>query len=267
MLKIRKKPTATNYFDNYYINDGTLENVIIDHYFDINEQTQVINYKTIVNDADYYSASIDFEQLKQSAYWTDQNLFGVHSDNLNDLKTSNELVLNCIYAESMSSQKRLADPTFEYHLSPFYIFVPSKNSSINDIIWIIPTSTGINNSDDLVRPSINVQVTGPSSTGVTLSEQPEFIANNLINTINVSGPTSIQSNSTFTLNLSVSDTSIKEIFVDAINGIANKTRVYLTNGSGSLEVSTAGLTTADNVRIKFGYKYFTGVTTYTKVIS
>jgi hypothetical protein len=264
MLKTVKKPTTTNYFD-IYIGEN-VQNIDIDHYFNINEETKLINYKLIVNDADYYSCSIDFEKLKESAYWSDQNLFGVHLDNIEKLKISNKLVLECIYADSMISQLRLADPNFGYQFSPFYVFVPSKDSSINDLIWVIPTSNGVS-SDEVARPPINVAVTGPSAQGVVLSEQPEFINNNLISTITVSGPASIETNSTFTLNLSVSDTSIKEIFVDAISGTTNKTRVYLTNGTGSLQVSTAGLTTTDNVKIKFGYKYFTGVTTYTKVIS
>ena len=267
MLKIRQKKYVSNYFETYYNKDNTLENVDIEHYFDVNEQTEIINYKLIINGDDYYSFPINFAELKQSAFWADQNLFGLHIDNTFQLKTYSKLVLDCVYADSMASQLGTASPKLGYQFSPFFIFVPSKNSSINDLIWIIPTSYGRSNDPEETHPAINVQIGGTSGSGVIISEQPEFINNNLISTINVSGPSSIQENSTFTLNLLVSDTSITEIYVDVVNGITNKNRIYLTNGSGNLDVSTTGLMSGEQVKLKFGYKYFTGVTTYTKVIS
>ena len=45
------------------------------------------------------------------------------------------------------------------------------------------------------------------------------------------------------------------------------TRIALTNGVGTIRVSSLGLSTGDPVRIKFGYKYFTGVAEYTTTIA
>jgi len=48
------------------------------------------------------------------------------------------------------------------------------------------------------------------------------------------------------------------IYIEAVHGIVSGTRLKVKNGIATLPVSSVGLTAGDDVRVKFGWKYFPG---------
>lgn len=49
-----------------------------------------------------------------------------------------------------------------------------------------------------------------------------------------------------------------DVYLETTGGVLSKTRVKTVNGSGSVEFYAAGLTSGDTVKMKCGFKYFTG---------
>jgi len=70
-----------------------------------------------------------------------------------------------------------------------------------------------------------------------------------------------------TLTVTTEDTSITEVYAEAVFGIVSKTRIALTNGVGTVNVMSLGLSVGDPIRIKFGYKFFTGLSEYTNTVT
>jgi len=143
------------------------------------------------------------------------------------------------------------------YYSPVRIFVPSKTSTVNDLIFVFAAGSPIpeesRHHTDLIF--------SPSPTETIASWKT------LLATLTITGPATVNADEVIDLNVACSDNSVTEVFVEPVIGATNKTRVLLDNGQGTLKVNTFGLSIGDEINIKFGYKYFTGISRYTKTVS
>jgi len=110
---------------------------------------------------------------------------------------------------------------------------------------------------------ITVPVVGPLSTTYS-SEEESVEFSDYIPAISVTANTeTVNAGDSVTLTLS---SELSTVWVEPIIGTTNKTRVNMINGSGTLTVYTNDLQAGETVRIKFGSKYFTGISEYTKTL-
>jgi hypothetical protein len=78
--------------------------------------------------------------------------------------------------------------------------------------------------------------------------------------------TTVAAGDPITVNVICED-NVSMVYLEPIVGILPKTRVKITNKTGSFIINTDGLVAGDEVSIKLGYKYFTGVTVFNKTLA
>lgn len=165
-------------------------------------------------------------------------------------------VINVSAATLITKDSTIFKEEYNNFYSPVRIFVPSKNSTINDLVIVL--------LDDVI-PEGSVHPTTAETDPPDLETLQTW--KDLLATITITGPATINVDEIVDLNIQCSDSSVSEVFVEPVIGATNKTRVLLDNGQGTLKVNTFGLSSGDEVNIKFGYKYFTGISRYTKTVS
>ncbi len=211
-----------------------------------------------------FNFEIPYNIITENTAFGDQTLWAITDSCIKNKRVDGESepyvltqqdIINVGATTFVSKDSRIFREEYNNYYSPIRIFVPSKTSTIDDLTIVF--------IDDLPRdtPVITVFETNPSTTDVLESWK------DLLATITVTGPTSIGPDETADLNVTCSDTSVTEIFVEPVIGATNKTRVIMNNGQGTLKVNTFGLSSGDEIDIKFGYKYFTGISRYTKTVS
>jgi hypothetical protein len=216
---------------------------------------------------------IPFEIIKENSAFGDQTIWAI-KDTLLDLKCApgspveryvltQQDIINVGTSTAISKDPVIFKEQYNDYYSPIRIFVPSKNSTIDDLTIVII-------EDRPTVDSIHPNTIETVPTGLELVEneaKPLESWKLLLATITTTGPATVNADEVVDLNIQCSDTSVTEVFVEPIIGAVNKTRVLLNNGQGSLKLNTFGLSTGDQVDIKFGYKYFTGISRYTKTVS
>jgi len=94
-----------------------------------------------------------------------------------------------------------------------------------------------------------------------------------VNILDLVAPITLSSTqSTVTANSSISVTVnsqpyIDEVYLESVSGILNKTRVKLTNGVGKFSIMTTDLEVGEEVRVKAGHRKWTGIASFTKILS
>jgi len=68
------------------------------------------------------------------------------------------------------------------------------------------------------------------------------------------------------VNVTCSD-NISTVYLEPITGYLPKTRVKITNKTGSFVIKTDGLNSGDIVSVKLGHKYFTGAAVFNKTLA
>jgi hypothetical protein len=229
----------------------------------------------LVTNKDTNIRVLDFEIplgiIKQNPAFADQTLWVIKDSLLEKYTKSNSFdgeyvveryvltqqdLLNVAAATFISKDPNIFKEDYNNYYSPIRIFVPSKNSTVDDLTIVflkeqIPT----------VGSFVNASESNPAAVETIQTWK------NLLATITVTGPTTVSADEVVDLNIACSNTSVTEVFVEPVIGATNKTRIFLDNGQGTLKVNTSGLSSGDTVDIKFGYKYFTGISRYTKTVS
>ena len=264
MLTFKNTPVSAGLYDRFVLvsdNESTSEVSVL-----VSTQNNNISYK-IINDTTNTTSLdliIPFEIITNHSLYSDQSMWTVSYDVIRDNTTTHE---NCsqyvvkssdiinMFSNTISTKDAiLGREKYNTQCVPFRIFVPSKSSTIEDLV--------------IVQLNPIVQTEHYVYSSVTLMAGQNILGwKDLISSINISGPSSVNDNESFTLSIQTEDSSITEVFVEPICGYVNKTRVLLQNGTGSLQVDTSGLNTGDIVDIKFGFKQLTGIARYTKQIS
>jgi hypothetical protein len=231
-----------------------------------------VNYKFIVSNNEKIVCNfiIDLDIIKSRTDFSDQTLWAIKDSvfeehtNRADKNSSYTLqssdFISC-YAETLITKaNNRGTAEFDGNKAPIKFFVPSKNSVIDNVYFVVIYEE--------VQPEVfdnfPFEFTTTGDVNVTSLDK----VNNLISdiTITSSNPT-INEDDSVTLTLTTEDTSITEIYAEAVFGIVAKTRILLNNGVGTVNVSSLGLSSGDPVRIKFGYKYFSGVAEYTNTVT
>jgi hypothetical protein len=159
--------------------------------------------------------------------------------------------------------------------SLFNFFVTSDNPTSDDIILVIQKPMAISDTRDYyppktVRPGGDniVDRTGFADHTIevdtSLSLLKEFISppEELMAQINT---TSSISGDVITVNVTT-DERIDFLYLQTNTGFLPKTKIPLTNGTGSFKVITTGLDSGDTVSVKIGFKFWLAQTTFTKTI-
>lgn len=220
-----------------------------------NEETPVLDFK------------IPFDIITENTAFGDQTLWTIKdtylkqwaapgSEVFRKTLTQNDII-NCSAKTLITKDSTMFKEEYDNYYSPIRIFVPAKTSTVNDVVVVFVTASDI--PEDSKHHTALVCNPVPTQ---QLNSSFDLFA-----TISITGPSTINSDELVDLNISCSDTSVTEVFVEPVIGAVNKSRVLLDNGQGTLKVNTFGLSTGDEINIKFGYKYFTGVSRYTKTVS
>jgi hypothetical protein len=272
-LLIRKitRPTFLGYLKPIDVTSesDTYPSVTFDHV--INLSNNILNYKMVVGEDTILNLNLDLSTIKtpgntSTLFSADQVLIGIADKVIDDIQALE--TVNTPYDVKYDQLVNMFNTTFlskdigeninyNGNKCPFKIFVPSKNSSVDEFIIIM--------AQDNVTPTITHTYSSDTLT-LDISEQAKF--KQIVSSINVtaSKPT-INADDYVTLTLTPSDTSITELYAEAVFGMITKTRIPVVNGVGTVKVSSLGLSSGDPVRIKFGYKYFTGVAEYTNTVT
>jgi hypothetical protein len=211
---------------------------------------------------------IPFNAITENSAFGDQTLWTIKDTTLKSWAApgSNETyrqiltkddIINVGATTLISKDSTIFKEEYNNFYSPIRIFVPSKSSTVNDVTFICaaghPIPEDSKHHTDLVHNPIPTQ---------QIASWKDLLA-----TITATGPSTVNADEVVDLTITCSDASLTEVFVEPVIGATNKTRVLLNNGQGVLKVNTFGLDSGDEINIKFGYKYFTGISRYTKTVS
>lgn len=159
-----------------------------------------------------------------------------------------------ILSKTLSSKSMKNSAESGYSRTPFVIYVGDSSGDFDDFTMILR----LDNLEEFVFE-------GPSASSIT-NEIVQY-AKDLIPPITLSSTqTSVGVDSSITVNVST-DPSVKEIYLEQVYGILNKMRVPLTNGSGTFNILTTGLEVGDMIRVKAGYKKYTGIADFNITVS
>lgn len=171
-------------------------------------------------------------------------------------QTVDESALIDVFSETVTAKpKTFSTLSSTYGRVPYAIFVPDADD-VNS--WIIRLKIDANHT-------AGYEIEGPSAN--------LFVDEDLGDITNVIAPISLSSDqatvsteSSITVTVT-SEPYINEIFLEQVYGILNKARVKLTNGQGTFNILTDGLQSGEEIRVKAGHKKFTGIASFSKIIS
>lgn len=226
----------------------------------------IVNYKFILNNENktILNLNIDLDILKQNANFADQTLWSIDStivdNNIARTDSSEEYTVKqsefvpLFSANYVTKPLYFQDTSMNGSKSTLLIFVPSKNSTIEELKFVVY-------STDTTSPEIVITTTGDV-------EQEDAKIPELISTINISpSKPTINADDFVTLTITTGDPTVTEVYAEPVYGTTNKTRVRMVNGTGNIIVYSTDLIAGEPVRIKFGYKYYTGVAEYINTVT
>jgi hypothetical protein len=227
-----------------------------------------VRYRMICEADEYaiYDFTVSLDDILNNQNFGEQTIWGIDTSfsNENEKRTDKANTqevpasnLVSIFAKTLNDKSRaLFSPSSGVGVS-FGIFVPFTGATIDDCTIVISDMP-----DNSVQDGITITNTNDGPVPVVSVARDVFIEQ-LVAGIQVTPSTTAPSaGDDITLTVTCSDPEVHSIYVEPRSGIVNKTKVNLTNGVGSLIVKTGDLVSGDDVEIKFGYKYYTGVTKY-----
>lgn len=245
--------------------DSTFETVEFNHEFSVTGN--IINYKlsNATKDKLLLNLNIDLDIIKSHPAYADQTLWGVKDSVLQQHKNGfvgqdAYTVKKEEFVQFMVDSYTNKEPVITSNF-PVKFFVPGKDITVDDITVFMAVSDETQNKEINTVTGITNIVTTESIPGTPMWKQ-------LISPItSTTSATTVNVGDDVVVNITTEDTKVKEVYLEPVVGITNKTRVQMTNGQGSYIVKTGDLQSGDQIRIKHGYKWFTGVSEFTKTIS
>lgn len=241
-----------------------------------------------------YKLSLNLDTIKTSPLFADQTYWAIKSKTLLekciDLETPYSVTLldlveltNITLATKTSyDSKNFPVKNFEEkdntHSSPFKVFVPSANSSLSDCkIVVMNPVADTDQNDTIVSVTGDVNIVNLTPAITTNAQQVAHFEStqnghwdwrSLISDVSLTSTAqSYVVGDDIVVNVTTDDTTISKVYLEPVVGILNKQQVTLTNGVGSFTIKTDSLASGDEVRVKAGYKYFTGAGTFTKTLA
>jgi hypothetical protein len=271
-LETRTKNCHGNYiyvYDLFKDIEGlqSIPSTTINHFINLNQS--VLNYKMIIEDTIIFNLNIDLNLIKQDSNFNkDQMIIGITDklidtllsteDNSNPYNVSKYELVNSLKETYLTKDPFIETASYDGNKCPFKIFVPSKSTSFENYSILVYT-------DNSEEPEITHVY---DSDTLDLEVSPLSPWRDIISDITITpSKQTISEDDTVTLTLTSEDTSVTEVYAEAVFGMLSKTRIALTNGVGTVKVMSLGLSVGDPVRIKFGYAFFTGVAEYTNTVT
>jgi hypothetical protein len=259
--------TINSAFNNFHEVDSELDSFTLEHWFDLS--SDIIWFKLINKEENktYLNIKLPYSLISENIKNADQSLWGIIDFKIVELLGKEDvyevtaLDINNIFINSQSQKPLISK--IDYDICPFKLFVPKKGCSLSECSFLI-RSQGTNTFPGLQSydKQIIVTVTGPSGAQSSVSSVDSW--KSVISNITISIVSQDANN--IVVGVSVEDTSLDEVYLEPVYGAVNGTRVGLTNGTGSFVVSKQGMSTGSKIRVKLGYKYFTGVTEFTATV-
>lgn len=273
-MKIKTFNTKTNISFSRFVSQETVDSdITLDYNISFVGNTLKLTIKNVEENRVYYNISLDYALITQHREFDSQTLweiptaipFGVDENGVpseNGILTSTDI------------KNKLRETYFDRGIkvtnygtvfSPVRIFVPSKNSSLADCIICVPTpneveteppQTGYTNKFTVTfsGDAASADFTAANDTGwIQLCDIPQVTETN-------------RTSDTISVQVTVADPSIPEVWLEAVYGNVNTGRVPLTNGTGSFDVITTGLPAGNPIRVKLGYKYTNGIANFTTTV-
>ena len=241
----------------------------IENWLDVSNNA--INYKmslingdahTIFNLVIPYDVITSNPRFNDQTFWTVKDSTMIKIGNVADAYTVTSDDIVNIYDTSFVDKDIRFSAKNETIVCPLKIFVPSKTSSITDLV-LLTYSTAEDSG-------VITTVGGPAATStnvVPFTEGTKF-ATQMMATISITASEqTTAAGDQISLQVEVNNPDITEVFVDPIYGSVNKTRIPLTNGIGSVLVSTDGMNSGEKVKVKFGWYSYTGVASFNRTLS
>lgn len=245
-----------------------LSNIEMQNWINISGNTIEYKLKCITSGTTIIDIAIPFDVITTAGNFSDQSLWTIKDSTLANIANKEGTytvqysdIVN-VYTSSYQDRPNLFLEKNQTIYCPLKIFVPSKTSSITDLILLTySTAEG---------SGVTTTVGGPAATNtnvVPFVEGSKF-ATQMMATISVtaSEATTVAGDQ-ISLQIEVNNPDITDVFVEPIYGMVNKTRIPLTNGIGSVLVSTDGMTSGDQIRVKFGWYSYTGVAIFNRTLS
>jgi hypothetical protein len=159
-----------------------------------------------------------------------------------------------ILSKTLSSKSIHTNDTSGYNKTPYVIYVPDSNGNFDDFTLVLK----VNTLNEFI-------IEGPSASDVTSEVVAGATA--LIPTVTLSSTqTTVGPDSTISIDVTT-DPSVKEVYLEQIYGMLNKTRVPMTNGVGSFQLFTTGLNSGEQAKVKAGFRKFTGTASFSITVS
>jgi hypothetical protein len=287
MIKIKLNPLSPTIYNGFIETkrheegEPTVVETPYNFTWDITTDTNNINVK-LTNDTEetiQYNFVIPYENIKQNLAYNTQTLFAITDAVMLNLLLQSEKTpytlteTDLIEVTSITAKTKshldtglnyLPDPADSLKLGHgaticvFKIFVPYKDCSISDLKFIIkyPDTDMITVNFNPAHPTELLETNIPTKCS-------KFF-DNLTITADNNNPVA---GDNILLTITAEETNITQIYVQQIVGTVNKLKVNLTNGVGTLMISTLGLDAGDTVEVKFGYKSFSSIKKYTKTLA
>ncbi len=236
--------------------------------YDLQIYTNTIDI-TLTNkndDTQLFQLHLDLQKFKDNSKFSGQSWFGINNhilyendEFISDLVTPSVIdLINLLEYSKVNKNNILVDTkdgvsASNTHLVPVRIFFPYESCDFTDcIIQVAAPEAG----------DLDHSVTIVTNSGNTVVE--DFITwKDYFATITATGTIS---GDNINVTINVSEPNLEYVYLEPVVGILDRTKIKLTNGSGSFTIKTDTLSTGDTAEVKIGYKTYTNALTYTKTI-
>lgn len=153
-----------------------------------------------------------------------------------------------LFSETLVSKGKVSLES-SHRFCPYVIYVNDKNGTFNDF------TIGLRIPDS----ELTYTIEGPHSVEINAAERIEFLKELLPEITLTSATASVSPDSSVDVTVTT-DSSVREVYLEQVYGVLNKTRVNISNGVGMFKILSTGFTAGEELRVKAGHRKFTGLT-------
>jgi hypothetical protein len=223
------------------VTDSTYINFNINREDD-NEQASNLSFKVRLSDI---TNNVNFDE---------QTIWAIDDKFVYTIDEENPVVPPACVIPVLSKSMLLKDTpskTVSITNTSLYIFFKTKN--ITDVVFRI------------MQQNPDLQFFGGTGEQITYTTEESW--KDLMSTVSATTQqTTVTAGDDITVNVTCGD-DIETVYLEPITGYLPKTRVKITNKTGSFIIKTDGLESGETVSVKLGYKYFTGAAVFTKTLA
>jgi hypothetical protein len=263
MNKIYKFNTPGNPFAGY----GTPENAdVLQHSISIDGNW--VKYRLLADSNILVSVKFDFNSLKSNSLFADQTLWAFKYESIeNSINSLNDQTDKTNFYTTLTADDIICVFKRTLPLKLPKIF-ESPGLTVCTLVSFFVENADITSSDlDFVFANNNITEIIKNNQPTTAETLDKFLSLPAEITCTTDKDTSaIEVGDIVNVTISTKP-GIKYVYVEELNGKPNKSIVSINNGQGTFSVDTSNLVSGDLVSFKLGFKYLTGLCSFSKVIS